>query len=85
MRIRQMMRAITLAGALVLGLTLPTLSEAVTANGFVNIRSGPDTSYPVIRVAVPGRFMAVRGCSRNWCSIRYGLTHGYISAHNITR
>jgi uncharacterized protein YraI len=83
-----MMRALTLAGALALGMTLPTLSEAATANGFVNIRSGPGTSHPVIGVAFPGQFLAVRGCSRNWCRIRFGLTglvHGWVSAQNITR
>jgi uncharacterized protein YraI len=84
-----MIRALTLAGALVLGLTLPTLSEAATANSFVNIRSGPGTSHPVIGVAFPGQFLRVRSCSGNWCRVRFGLTglilHGWVSAKSITR
>ena len=49
-----MFRAFTLTGALLLGLTLPTIAEAATASTFLNIRSGPGMAHPVIYIAWPG-------------------------------
>ena len=80
-----MIRALTLAGALILGLTLPTLVDAATATGLVNIRSGPGTSHPVIRIAWPGRPFTVHSCGKYWCKVTYGVTNGWISAHHISK
>ena len=49
-----MFRAFTLTGALLLGLTLPTMVEAATASTYLNIRSGPGMAHPVIYIAWPG-------------------------------
>jgi uncharacterized protein YraI len=80
-----MIRALTLAGALVLGLTLPTLVDAATATGLVNIRSGPGTKHPVILIAMPGLPVTVHSCSKNWCKVTYGATNGWMSAHHISK
>ena len=79
-----MLRSLAIAGALLVGLSMPTLAAVATTSGvFVNIRSGPGTAHPVIRVAWPGRPFSVHNCGRNWCAVRYGLTNGFISAHHI--
>ncbi len=78
-----MTRALTLAGALVLGLTLPTLAEAAYTNGFVNIRSGPGMANPVIWVAKPGVPFTVHSCGPHWCNVTYGLVNGWMSAGSI--
>jgi uncharacterized protein YraI len=80
-----MFRVITLAGALCLGLALPTLAEAGFTTGFVNIRSGPGTAHPVVWVAKPGVPFTVHNCVRNWCNISYLAINGWISAANINR
>ena len=80
-----MTRALTLAGALILGLTLPTLVDAATATGLVNVRSGPGTSHPVIRIAWPGRPFTLHGCGKYWCKVSYGVTNGWMSAAHISK
>jgi uncharacterized protein YraI len=77
------MRTLAL-GALILGLMLPTLAEAATTNGFVNIRSGPGMAYPVIWVAKPGWLFTVNSCRRHWCNVTYLSFNGWISAHYIS-
>ncbi len=78
-----MFRAFKLAAALALGLTLPTLAQAAHTNGYVNIRSGPGTSQPVVWVAWPGVPFTVNNCSRSWCDVTYGAVTGWMSAAEI--
>jgi uncharacterized protein YraI len=82
-----MLRALTLAGALLFGAVVPMLAVAETTTGWVNVRSGPGMSYPVIFVPWPGTPFTVHGCSRYWCEVTYaGMspvyagTHGWVSA-----
>ena len=79
-----MLRSFVLAGAMLLGLTVPTLAEVATTTGVVvNIRSGPGTTYPVTYLAFPGIRFTVSDCGRNWCAVNYGWRNGFISAHHI--
>ena len=84
LREKNMLRSFTLAGVLLLGLTLPTLAHVATTTGvFVNIRSGPGTAHPVIGLAWPGVRFPVKDCGRNWCAVSYGWMNGFISTHHI--
>ena len=79
-----MLRSFALVGAMLLGLTVPTLAEVATTTGvFVNIRSGAGTAHPVIGLAWPGVRFPVRDCGPNWCAVAYGWKRGFISAHHI--
>ncbi len=78
-----MFRAVTLAGAVILGLMLPTLAEAAYTTGWVNIRSGPGMKHPVVMVVWPGTPFTVQGCSRHWCKVNYGGVRGWISAAHV--
>jgi len=80
-----MFRALTLAGALLLGLALPTLTEAATATTFVNIRSGPGMAHPSIYIAWPGWPLTVHSCGRYWCRVTYqGWVNGWVWASHIS-
>ena len=75
-----MLRAISLAGALLLGLALPTLAEADYTVVWVNVRSGPGMNYPVVQVAWPGSPFTVHSCSGRWCSVTVAGVSGYMSS-----
>jgi uncharacterized protein YraI len=79
-----MLRSLALAGALLFGLA-PTLVQAATVTGIVNIRSGPGTKYPVLTWAWPGVQFTVHGCRRHWCKVTYFGTDGWISAAWVSR
>ena len=75
-----MFRALTLAGALLLGLAVPTLAEAAVTADWVNVRSGPGMKYPVVQVAWPRSPFTVHDCSGRWCSVTVAGVSGYMSA-----
>jgi uncharacterized protein YraI len=79
-----MLRALMLAGALIAGVAVPTLADAATVTGIVNIRSGPGTKYSSVSWAWPGVEFTVHSCSRRWCKVTYFGTDGWISAHWVS-
>lgn len=58
-------------------------ASVVTAN--VNLRAGPSTSYPVVRVLPAGTHVALHGCVVNyaWCDIGYSGARGWVAAPYI--
>jgi uncharacterized protein YraI len=78
-----MVRTVTLAGALLLGLVLPTLASAAHTTGWVNIRSGAGTKNAVVIVAVPSAALTVHSCSKHWCKVTYDGVTGWASAAHI--
>ena len=51
-----------------------------SADGSLNVRSGPGTSYSVIGSLSNGKTADVVGVSGNWYKIKYGSRYGYISS-----
>ena len=51
-----------------------------SADGTLNVRSGPGTSYSVIGSLSAGKTADVVGVSGNWYKIKYGSGYGYISS-----
>lgn len=51
-----------------------------SADGSLNVRSGPGTSYSVIGTLKTGDTASVIGVSGNWYKINYGSGYGYISS-----
>lgn len=63
--------------------TVTALSKTVqikSADGSLNVRSGPGTSYSVIGSLSTGKTADVIGISDNWYKIKYGSGYGYISS-----
>ena len=80
-----MIRSAMLATLVLAGLAAPALADtsATTDGLFVNIRSGPGTTHPIICLAWPNVTFTVTGCSGNWCAVQYLKTTGYMSAKHI--
>lgn len=80
-------RRLVTAAALVAGLmTLPAVAVAADAftTGNVNVRSGPGTGYARVGTLPAGTAVTVRGCEENWCSVRRGGLHGWVSANFLS-
>lgn len=70
--------ALVLAGAMM----LPAIAMAADAftTGNVNVRTGPGADYARTGTLAAGTAVSVRGCEANWCNIRRGSLHGWVSA-----
>lgn len=63
--------------------TVTALSKTVqikSADGNLNVRSGPGTSYSILGTLKTGDTASVVGVSGNWYKINYGSGYGYISS-----
>lgn len=71
------------AMALVCGLVLtawPAGAETGFASVSVNLRAGPGTGYPVVRVIPGGARLNIVGCLANyaWCDVVWGIHRGWV-------
>lgn len=59
-------------------------TAVATAN--VNMRAGPSTSYPVVRIVPAGANVASYGCvaDYSWCDVGYGGARGWVAASYLT-
>ncbi len=77
------MKVLRLAG-LAAGLALGGMGVAQAAPGYatanVNLRSGPDTSFPAVVVIPDGASVNIEGCLRDesWCDVRWGPNRGWV-------
>lgn len=76
-----------------LGLAAVLLAMSFAASGqeayttrSVNIRGGPDTSYPPVAVLAPGAPLQVMGCldDWSWCDVAFGSDRGWIYAPYVS-
>ncbi len=75
-----------LLSALVL---LPLLATAVLAaearaTAWVNVRSGPGTSYAVIDTMAPGEVANITECQGSWCYVERDGPDGWVSSSYLT-
>jgi hypothetical protein len=77
------LKATLIAGAMAAGILAPVAAEAAYVTGNVNLRTGPDTSYPSITTIPAGSQISVGGCS-SWCSVNYRGIRGYVSASYVS-
>jgi uncharacterized protein YraI len=66
------------ASALVLSASAANAVPA-TAETSLNVRSGPGTEYEVIGAIPAGATVDVRGCTGNWCRVRFSGGSGFAS------
>ncbi|SKA37312.1 SH3 domain-containing protein [Consotaella salsifontis] len=74
---------------LVVGALAPTgalAASSAVATADVNMRAGPGTRYPAIRVVPNGGRVTTYGClaDYSWCDTSYGGARGWVSAHYLT-
>lgn len=77
----------TVAGlsGVVVATTANAQSTVMTATTWVNLRSGPGTSYPVLDVVAPGTSVTATGASSGaWLAVDHDGTSGYISGNYLT-
>ena len=79
-----MRRSLLLASILSAGLLAPTLANAqyygyATRN--VNVRAGPDRSYPLVGWLQEGTEIEIFGCldTWRWCDIQGGVYRGWVA------
>ncbi len=76
----------TLAAAIALTIPLAaTAQNAFTTRG-VNMRAGPDSSYPLVASLPPGASVSVGGClnSYTWCDVYTGNVRGWVYANYLS-
>lgn len=56
------------------------------ATATVNMRAGPSTTYPVVRIVPAGSTVATYGCvaDYSWCDVDFGGARGWVSASYLT-
>ncbi|MBB4303977.1 uncharacterized protein YraI [Rhodobium orientis] len=75
-----------LVAALAASSGMATAATRSVATGDVNLRAGPGTSYPVVRVVPRGASVATHGCLKDysWCDVSYARARGWVSARYLT-
>ena len=65
---------------------LPVMEAMVTINWHTNVRSGPDTSYPIVDTAAPGQQYPVTGknAAGDWWRIDNGGQPGWVFGELVT-
>ena len=72
------------SAVLVAGVTLASSGFAAEASRYVNVRSGPGTSYRVVDALNRGEHVNVRKCrSSGWCYITHPGPDGWVSARYL--
>jgi uncharacterized protein YraI len=74
-----------LFGLLVAASGLANAQDAFTARP-VNVRAGPDRSYPVVAQLPPGAGLQVEGCldDWSWCDVGFDDMRGWVYAPGLT-
>ena len=60
-------------------------AEVNISSGYLRMRKGPDTSYPIVEYFRDGTNVTVTGISGDWYAITYGNKTGYVSKSYIKK
>ena len=76
----------TLAAAIALTIPLAAAAQNAVTTRAVNMRAGPDSSYPLVASLPPGAAVSVGGClnSYTWCDVYTGDIRGWVYANYLT-
>lgn len=69
-------------GALLLVVSIAASAQDAFTTRTVNVRAGPDTSYPAVAALGPGAPVQVMGCldDWSWCDVVFGDNRGWVYA-----
>jgi len=81
--IRRLLRGLPLAVALALPLTVAAQNAFTTQA--VNMRAGPDRSFPLVAWIPAGASVQVWGCVEGWrwCDTQWGFHRGWVWSQNL--
>jgi len=73
-------RAAALLGAFLFAAALAANAQEAFTTRTVNVRAGPDTSYPTVAVLGPGAPVQVMGCldDWSWCDVAFADNRGWV-------
>jgi len=79
------LRRIILLGCVALALPTAALAQLAYTTTTVNMRAGPDPSYPLVLRVYPGTQVNVIGCLDNWswCDVGVGPDRGWVFAQYL--
>ncbi len=79
------LRRIILLGCVVLAQPTAALAQLAYTTTTVNMRAGPDPSYPLVLRVYPGTQVNVIGCLDNWiwCDVGVGPDRGWVFAQYL--
>lgn len=78
----------TLAAAMACITSLSTVASAAApavATTNVNLRAGPSTHFPVVRVVPAGAHLVTHGCVKgySWCDVSFAGNRGWLAARYV--
>ena len=64
----------------------PTAAQTATITNSVNVRAGPDNSFPTVTWLLGGKSVTVEGCTANWrwCDVSAGRDRGWVYARFLS-
>lgn len=74
-----------LLAAFLFALPALALAQEAYTSRTVNVRAGPDASYPVVAQLPPGAGLQVMGCisGYSWCDVVFGPNRGWVYAGSL--
>ncbi|MEO0855110.1 MAG: SH3 domain-containing protein, partial [Cyanobacteria bacterium J06648_11] len=71
--------------ATLLGCTSASAATPAVATTNVNLRAGPSTDFPIVRVVPSGARLVTIGClaDYSWCDVRFAGARGWMAARYI--
>jgi uncharacterized protein YraI len=81
------MRAVhKIVGILLVAIPLGAAAQTAYTTRAVNVRAGPDSSYPLVASLAPGTAVSVAGCleSYTWCDVYVGDLRGFVYASYLS-
>ena len=75
-------RLIYCAATLLAAIAFSASAQVAYTTRSVNVRAGPDTSYPPVAALPPGADVQVMGCldDWSWCDVAFGPNRGWVYA-----
>jgi uncharacterized protein YraI len=64
----------------------PAAAQTATITSSVNVRAGPDNSFPTVTWLLGGKSVTVEGCTANWrwCDVIAGRERGWVYARFLS-
>ncbi|MEO8849066.1 MAG: SH3 domain-containing protein [Casimicrobiaceae bacterium] len=72
--------------ATLISIPLGAAAQYAVTTRTVNVRAGPDTTYPLVASLAPGTSVNVGGCiaAYTWCDVYVGNVRGFVYANYLT-
>jgi uncharacterized protein YraI len=82
MSVHQMLKLAIVGFGLFLAADAKAAITHVTHN--LNLRSGPDTTYPPVAIVPAGALIDVLDCGSTWCHVHWASHLGYVNGYYLS-